>query len=301
MTLKLVTTRTVPNHKQQYLLPDEWEKSIESWLKWLRIGGMMPNSIKLRRGAVRVVAKRSRTERPGEVTVAILTDVCGNADWSNEYRKIIRQSLVSYFEWAVGQRLAAENVALVALPKVQPPPPNPRPAPDSVWFGLLDKAEPRVKLMAQLAGEAGMRRAEVACSHSDDLLEGMDGFSLIVHGKGGKQRVVPITDSLAKAIMDYRLDKGITGYLFPKDERWGRTGHLSAAYVGDLISSHMPAGWTMHKLRHRYATRGHMGTNNLRAVQEALGHTSVATTQKYVAVSQNEIRAVSEAAFKARS
>ncbi|EUA18515.1 phage integrase family protein [Mycobacterium xenopi 3993] len=52
----------------------------------------------------------------------------------------------------------------------------------------------------------------------------------------------------------------------------------------------------MHKLRHRYATRGYAGTGNLRAVQEALGHASVATTQRYTAVSAREIRAVAEAA-----
>lgn len=52
----------------------------------------------------------------------------------------------------------------------------------------------------------------------------------------------------------------------------------------------------MHKLRHRFGTRGYAGTGNLRAVQEALGHASVATTQRYVAVSARDVRAVSEAA-----
>jgi len=63
-----------------------------------------------------------------------------------------------------------------------------------------------------------------------------------------------------------------------------------------VISRLMPDGWSMHKLRHRFATRGYAGTGNLRAVQEALGHASVATTQRYTAISSREVRSVADAA-----
>jgi integrase len=139
-----------------------------------------------------------------------------------------------------------------------------------------------------LAGEAGLRRAEVAVVHTDDLIEDITGWSLVVHGKGGKQRVVPLTDRLANAIHDFRLH----GYLFPGQI----DGHISAHHVGVLISRLMPDGWSMHKLRHRAATRGYAGTGNLRAVQEFLGHASVATTERYTAVSSRDVRGVSEAA-----
>lgn len=292
MTLKLVTGKLNRNRKQMYELPEAWEKSIDAWLKWLRLTGMMPNSIKLRRVHVRVIARRSATRHPAEITLAILVDLCGTADWSNDYRKGMRSSLISYFEWAVGEKLVVTNFA-ESLPRVAETPPNPRPAPDSIWFDLLDKAPPRTRLMARLAGEAGMRRAEVACAHYDDLLEDVYGYSLIVHGKGGKQRVVPITPELAKGIKAHTGH----GYLFPGDR--GRA-HITPEYVGELVGDLMPQGWTMHKLRHRYASLGHGGTQNLRAVQEALGHASVATTQKYVAVSKRDIRAVSEAALRPR-
>lgn len=143
--------------------------------------------------------------------------------------------------------------------------------------------------MARLAGEAGLRRAEVAQVHTDDLLTDRDGAQLIVHGKGGKQRVVGITSSLADAI---HRECPSGGYVFPGQI----DGHVSPDYVGKLVSRLMPPGWSIHKLRHRYATRGYAGTHNLRAVQEALGHASVATTQRYTAVSAREIRLVSEAA-----
>lgn len=154
--------------------------------------------------------------------------------------------------------------------------------------------------MVRLAGEAGLRRAEIAQVHRNDVIWDGDGWSLIVNGKGGKQRVVPINTSLAEQIQrgpSWLGDHVGGGYLFPSIDRWGNVvaDHLTADRVGRLISDLMPDGWSAHKLRHRYATRGFAGTKNLRAVQEALGHASVATTQRYTAVSSPEVREVAEA------
>ena len=89
----------------------------------------------------------------------------------------------------------------------------------------------------------------------------------LVHGKGDKQRVVPISDDLANAIREYCLN----GYLFPGQIE----GHISAQWVGATISELMPPGWSMHKLRHRF---------------------SVATTQRYTAVATDEVRAAAMSA-----
>ena len=164
----------------------------------------------------------------------------------------------------------------------------PKPATDEIWRHILDNADQRTRLMARLAAEAGLRRAEVALVHTDDLVAGIDGPELIVHGKGDKQRVVPITATLAAEMSSAQLG----GFLFPGQI----DGHMSPEAVGRCVSKMMPPGWSIHKLRHRFASRGYAGTGNLRAVQEALGHASVATTQRYTAVAAREIRAVAEAA-----
>jgi integrase len=120
-----------------------------------------------------------------------------------------------------------------------------------------------------------------------DLVQDLYGWSLIVTGKGDKQRTVPLTDGLAAAVQAHTG----AGYLFP-----GPDGHLSAGWVGTTISRLMPDGWSIHKLRHRYASRGYAKTGDLLAVQQALGHASPATTQRYVQVPSAAVRAVSEAA-----
>lgn len=269
-------------------LPRQWEEAINGWTVWLRVAGRREGTIKLRRDHVRSIARRSHTSGPVELTINTIVGLCSAQKWSNEHRKGVRASLISFYQWAVLNGVCETNPALL-LPSVPPPTPRPRPAPDDIWDELLAAAGPRERLMARLAGEAGLRRAEVAVCHSNDLLHDGNGWSLLVHGKGGRQRVVPLMPDLAAEIRNYCTRHG---HLFPGQI----DGHISPGWVGTVISNLMPDGWTMHKLRHRFASRGYAGTRDIRAVQEALGHASVATTQRYTAVSTREVRSVAEAA-----
>lgn len=278
----------VRDHKQMYALPQPWEDAVNGWLTWMMAGGVPPTTRRLRRGNVRWVARTSGTACPAEITLAALVSLTSGQNLSNEHRRGVRRSLVAFFAWAVENGQASDNPA-TRLPKVSPSKPRPRPYPDQMWRELLMAAAPREQMMARLAGEVGMRRAEVARCHRDDLIEDDSGWSLIVHGKGDKQRVVPITDKMATDIRSFCPRRG---YLFPGQV----DGHLSPMYVGKLIGALMPDGWSMHKLRHRFATRGLAGTGDLLAVRDALGHSSAATTQIYTAVANDKVRRVSEAA-----
>jgi integrase/recombinase XerC len=182
------------------------------------------------------------------------------------------------------------------LPSVRIPPATARPVPDEAWRQALSTADVRVTLMLRLAAEAGLRRAEVAQVHTSDVIDSLSGPQLVVHGKGGKTRVVPISDSLAAVLRlgapGHTPGMLTPGWLFPT----GLCGHLTAQHVGVLVARELPGLWTMHKLRHRFATRAYRGSRNLRAVQTLLGHASVATTERYTAVDDAEIRAAMEAA-----
>lgn len=111
-------------------------------------------------------------------------------------------------------------------------------------------------------------------------------------------RRVPLSDDLAEQVQA----RG-TGWTFQGQMRDGRAihgdrsaGHLSAGRVGELVSELLPDGWTTHTLRHRFASAAYRADRDIRAVQELLGHVSVATTQVYTAVPDDAKRRAALAA-----
>lgn len=259
--------------------PPAWASLVAAYLAAEAGAGRSPATIATRRGHLAFMARGLRCA-PARVTTAGILTWFGRQSWSIETRRSHRNTAMSFFGWAHRAGHLSTNPA-ADLPVMRAAAPAPRPAPDAVWSAAIADADPRVRLMLRLAAEVGLRRAEIARVHRRDLTRGSAGAALLVHGKGGKLRVVPLGDALAVAIAD------ADGYLFPGDE----DGHLSPRWVGKLMAGALPDHWTAHTLRHRFATRAYRGTRNLRAVQSLLGHSSVATTERYTAVDDDEIRA----------
>ena len=107
-----------------------------------------------------------------------------------------------------------------------------------------------------------------------------------MHGKGDKQRLIPLPTGLGAAI------RARSGWVFPSE----RGGHVSPRWVGHMCAEALPGDWTLHGLRHRFATRAYARSRDLRAVQELLGHASPVTTQRYTLVTASELRAAADAA-----
>jgi integrase/recombinase XerC len=277
-------------------IPVEWRGPITAYCEHLAASGQSPRTIRHRRLSLARIARGLR-RAPAEVTAEQLVSWLGRqTHWKPETRKTNRASARGFFSWAYRNGVVPVHLA-DDLPSVRVPAAFPRPVPDDAWLQAMGAADARVALMMRLAAEAGLRRAEVAQVHTRDVVDSFGRAQLIVHGKGGKTRSVPISDDLAAAL---RLGAGGhtpglpgSGWLFP---RWPEGGHLTPDYVGRLVQRVLPVG-SMHKLRHRYATRAYRGSHNLRAVQELLGHSSIATTQKYISIDSDEIRAAAACAW----
>jgi integrase/recombinase XerC len=281
--------------KPECAAPPAWAQMIDDYLAGLNAIGRREATIECRRFTLRPLA-RGLGCPPEAVTGELLVDWFGQqTHWAVETRRMYRNAARSFFKWAYKSgRLPVDLSDAVA--KVRQLPPSARPASDQAWSAALLAADARVTLMLRLAGEAGMRRGEVAQVHYRDLIEGVDGAQLLVHGKGGKNRVVPISESLAGLLRQgaagHTPGMPVEGWLFPS----GHGGHLTVGHVGGLVGRALPPGFTMHALRHRFASRAYRGTRNLRAVQVLLGHQSIATTERYCAVNDSEVRAAMMAA-----
>ncbi|WP_238589691.1 tyrosine-type recombinase/integrase [Mycobacteroides abscessus] len=270
-------------------VPSEWQPLIDRYRLALQAVGYPKTTIGTRMSHMGRIA-RSMGVPPEAVTDDLLELwFARQTHWAPETRRGYRTSATKFFGWAH----AAGHLPIDAsakLPSVKPGVPTPNPAPDRIWKEALLAADPRTTVMLHLACSAGLRRAEVAQVHTEDLREGFSGYQLLVHGKGAKDRLIPISDELAAMILagpgGHTPGHGNHGFLFPGADG----GHLSARWVGKLCAAAMPGVWTMHKLRHRFSTRAYQRTRNLRALQQLLGHASVATTQIYTAVDDDEMR-----------
>lgn len=265
-------------------VPPRWRGPLAQWLGTLIAAGQTRQTIESRRQQLSAAARHLPTD-PWSVTPDDLDRYVIAQDWSRETRRTNYAALRGFYRWAV-QAGRIHTSPAEHLPRVRASDPAPRPAPERIYAAAKLDADPRTLLIIRLAGEAGLRRVEVSRVHSRDLVEDLVGWSLRVHGKGEKVRTVPIPDDLARTIRD------AAGWLFPGDDG----GHLSARWVGKLATRVLADGWTLHTLRHRFATRAYGLDFDLLAVQRLLGHSSPATTQRYVPTTADRMRRAASAA-----
>lgn len=267
------------------MLTQAWVDEVDAFLAHEKAGGKPETTRIARRQHLYHLARRIDVATPWSVTGEDLVAYANLQEWARETRRSRRATFLCFWRWGVHTERCTV-VAADALPRIKASTPRPRPAPDAVYREALLRAPAREQMMLRLAAELGMRRSEVAQVHTRDMLDDLVGWSLVVHGKGDKERVVPLPGSLARAIQDTPV-----GYLFPGD--WG-PGHLSPAYVGKRVRDLMPDGWTMHTLRHRFGTRAYALKSDLLLVQEMLGHASPSTTRRYVELDRRRMRSLVE-------
>lgn len=140
----------------------------------------------------------------------------------------------------------------------------------------------RAALILSLMVQEGLRCCEVAeLQHGDiDLAERL----VLIRGKGGHERVLPVTAETWRAINAYLTEHpSKVGPLIRSFSRPGRG--IGAQHISVLVSEWMheaDVAATAHALRHTAATDMLRAGAHVRDVQHALGHQSLATTQKYL-------------------
>lgn len=243
-----------------------WPTAITTYSTALRAARRSPGTVRLHTHYLRHLA--ADCPCPWVVTTTDLRRALDVAHWSAETRKSARSTYVGFYRWAHGEGLVDEDPTL-RLASITVPPGKPRPAPEHVLARGLLAADARERTMLLLAAYAGLRCAEIAGVHRDDLVDGM----LYVTGKGGKTRVVPVEHpELVEAITS------APGWVFPSPAG----GHLTPGRVTRLLSNVLPDGWTGHTLRHRFATRAYAAGGDVLALGQVLGHSRPETTMRYV-------------------
>lgn len=221
--------------------------------------------------------------------------------WLRDERKLASSSLVRllvalrmYARWLVGEKLMErDRIQLAQMPKLWNVLPEVLSV-EEVERLLHAVADGPMRLRDRLALEllyaCGGRASEVAGMGLEDLKEHASLVQL--HGKGGKDRMVPLGERARSALRRYLDD------LRPTLDPSNKQRRLLLSARGRPLSRHalwklvhdagLRAGITKpvytHLLRHSFATHLLEGGADLRSVQELLGHANLTTTQRYTHV-----------------
>ncbi|MFT7220194.1 MAG: integrase/recombinase XerC [Candidatus Azotimanducaceae bacterium] len=150
------------------------------------------------------------------------------------------------------------------------------------WHGIRDRA------MLELFYSSGLRLAELVGSNIIDIT--FDDGSIKVRGKGNKERMLPVGSKAIKAIQSWLVEREQCpkGKVQNEDalflsERGNRISprNVQARVKAWCLKLGLPARVHPHTLRHSFASHLLESSQDLRAVQELLGHADIATTQIY--------------------
>ncbi|MDO6585803.1 site-specific tyrosine recombinase XerD [Salipiger sp. 1_MG-2023] len=169
--------------------------------------------------------------------------------------------------------------------------------------GRTEDDRARNACLMQLLYATGMRVTELVTLPMSSARG--DPRMLLIRGKGGKERMVPLSAPARDALADWlsRRDaidaarraegKPVQSHLFPSR---GKAGHLTRYHFYVLIKEFAveagvsPAKVTPHTLRHAFATHLLQNGADLRAIQTFLGHADVATTEIYTHVLEERLK-----------
>lgn len=162
----------------------------------------------------------------------------------------------------------------------------------------------RLRVMLELLYAAGLRVTELVSLRLPAIQ--FDRGMVLVKGKGGKERVVPLGDPAIKALLEWlpvrkkMLGKSASPFLFPSPLK-AKNAPLTRQRLFQLLkelalAAHLdPKRLSPHVVRHAFATHLIEHGADLRSVQSMLGHADIATTQIYTHVAGGRLaRTVAE-------
>lgn len=150
--------------------------------------------------------------------------------------------------------------------------------------GLINSiSNPKHRLMVKLMYSAGLRVSELVHLKAENL-DIENGYGWVRHGKGNKDRMFIIAESIKQELKNYisRECASFGSYLFR-----GHKGHLTTAAVRSIIknavkSSKLNKRAHPHTLRHSFSTHLIENGSSVAEVQSLLGHSSAETTMVYL-------------------
>lgn len=257
--------------------------ALRAHLDHLRLRDLAPTHVQARRRAVERLAMSLGRDAATATRADLLDYLPGLPRTTSRSRYAEHSHLSCFFAWAVEEGHVERN-AMRQIPRPKLSRLLPRPMSEEDTAVAIESAPGRIRVWLVLAAYQGLRACEIAALHRSDVLDTAPVPVLIAHGKGRKDRVVPMGDRALSELRAYGIPA--RGPLFPRAD--GKPG-ATAAHRVSVISNEYLHGLgiddTLHSLRHRFATMTYAATQDVLVVAALLGHEDPATTAGYAAYS----------------
>lgn len=210
-------------------------------------------------------------------------------------------SLRSFFHFLLGEGEIRENPALlIESPRTG------RSLPDVLTLEEIDamldvipqekKESVRNRAIIEMMYGSGLRVSELCDIRLSRL--SLDEGLVIIEGKGAKQRIVPVSDTAVGCIEAYLPQRSLQEIRYGDDDilflnrRGGRMTRVMVFYIIKQLADEagIRKRVSPHTLRHSFATHLLEGGANLRAIQQMLGHETIATTEIYLHLDTSMLR-----------
>lgn len=261
---------------------------IDEYLAWLRdVRGCTDDTI------------RSRREVLTRIHAALpygLDRACADELRAQVFRPELRASskstyygtLAAFYSWAFDPRdpwLAGDNPMIWMPPRPKMPRGIARPVTDQQLARILTEAAQPYRLWALIAAYQGLRCIEISRLDREHIAEDK---LLVLRGKGGGARVHDTDPDVWAAVKD--LPPGPVA-VDPKTGQRATAHHISVKSAQHFRNKLGMPGVSMHRLRHWLGVTTCDATDNVRVVQEMLGHDALSSTQIYTRATVGQQRA----------
>ncbi len=208
----------------------------------------------------------------------------------------------SFFKYLVFEEIIKENPTLrVSIPKTQKKPPSALSQDEIRQLIAAPEADDpnrlRDRAILFLLYSAGLRVSELTTLKMEQVL--IERHAIRVHGKGAKDRLLPLTDSARSVLIDYFLDreKKLPKSIDPKSPAFvtEKGNQMSVRMIQYMVKKYgRKAGISLHVhphlIRHSIATHLIEEGCDVEAVRQTLGHENLATTSIYIKSSSKFLR-----------
>lgn len=289
-------------------------EALESWLEMQR--GLSAATVRaygadLRQFAVFLAGRGRDLGQPDDIDRRDVQAFLAELFRQGEAKSSMSRKLAavrSFFQYALRARLVRENVAKsVRNPRQEIY--QPRVLNVDEVFAVLDAEEKtasdplrhsRDRALAELLYGSGLRISEALGLDVDDV-QAAAGVVRVM-GKGGRERMAPLSDTCLSALRDWLADRALLAangeHALFVGVRGRRLQRREAARIMERLAglAGLSGRFSPHALRHSFATHLLDAGADLRSVQELLGHKRLTTTQRYTQVSLEHLLHVYDAA-----